>query len=54
MKIIWIIISCIGLLASVLPSILVFYGVVELQTHKTMMLVGMILWFVTAPSWLKK
>ena len=54
MKTIWKTISYIGLLATVVPSILVFSGVVELQTHKMMMLVGMILWFITAPFWLNK
>lgn len=47
-------ISYIGLLATVVPSILVFSGAIELQMHKTMMWIGMVLWFVTAPFWLKK
>jgi len=45
-------ISYIGLLATVVPSFLVFGGTIELQTHITMMSIGMILWFVTAPFWM--
>ena len=32
----------------------VFSGVIELKTHKTMMGIGMVAWFVTAPLWMKK
>ena len=49
MKILLSIIAFIGLLATILPSILVFSGIIELETHKTTMVIGMILWFVTAP-----
>ena len=44
----------IGLLATVLPSILVFSGAIEPGTHKTVMAVGMVLWFVTAPFFMKR
>ena len=47
-------ISYAGLLATVVPSILVFSGAMELDTHKTFMWIGMVLWFGTAPFWLKK
>lgn len=47
-------ISYIGLLMTVVPSILVFSGAMELDTHKTLMLIGMVLWFATAPFSLKK
>jgi len=47
-------IALIGLLATVLPSILVFSSAIEPATHKTMMVVGMILWFVTAPFFMKR
>jgi len=47
-------ISYIGLLLTVVPSILVFSGSIELDTHKTMMLIGMVIWFVAAPFWVKK
>ena len=54
MKTIWKTISYVGLIATVVPSILVFSGMAELQTHKTMMLIGMILWFITAPFWMNR
>ena len=47
-------ISYVGLLLTVVPSILLFSGIVELQAHKTAMLVGMLLWFITAPLWLNR
>ncbi|QDU71461.1 hypothetical protein [Mucisphaera calidilacus] len=37
-----------GLLLTLAPSLLYFYGVIEHSTTKTLMLVGMILWFVAA------
>lgn len=48
------IISYIALLATVLPSVLVFAGVIELETHKWIMFIGMIVWFVTAPFSIKR
>jgi hypothetical protein len=54
MKILLCTLGLIGLLATVLPAILVFSGVIEPETHKTIMLIGMILWFVTAPFFMKR
>jgi len=45
-------VSYLGLLATVLPSILVFSDAIELRTHKAFMLAGLILWFATAPFWM--
>lgn len=47
-------ISYVGLLATVVPSILVLGGSIELDAHKTLMWIGMVVWFVTAPFWMKK
>ncbi|MFD3002996.1 hypothetical protein ACFS7Z_21710 [Pontibacter toksunensis] len=47
-------ISYIGLFLTVVPSLLVFAGVIELSFHKTLMLVGTLLWFLTAPFWMNK
>jgi len=47
-------ISFVGLLATIVPAILVFNGVMQLETHKTIMLIGMILWFGTAWYTMKK
>lgn len=48
------IVSYIALLLTVIPSILVFTGTIELETHKLLMLFGTIVWFLTAPFWLNK
>jgi uncharacterized membrane protein len=54
MKILLSSLAFVGLLATVLPSILVCFGAIELGTHKTIMVIGMILWFVTAPFFMKR
>jgi hypothetical protein len=54
MKILLSILGLAALLATVLPSVLVYFGAIELGTHKTLMVIGMILWFVTAPFFMKK
>jgi len=41
-------ISLIGLLLTILPSILVFSGTLTLSSHKFYMTIGMILWFASA------
>lgn len=48
------IISYLGLILTVVPSFLVFAGVIELSFHKTLMLIGTLLWFLTAPFWMNK
>ena len=47
-------ISYIGLLATIVPSILVFSGVMQLSMHKMIMVIGMVLWFATAPFTINK
>ena len=47
-------ISYAALLATVLPSVLVFAGTIELDTHKWIMVIGMVVWFVTAPFSIKE
>jgi len=54
MKILLCTLGLIGLLATVLPAILVFSGIIEPGTHKTVMLIGMIVWFATAPFVMKR
>ena len=54
MKILLCIGAFIGLLATILPSMLVFSGTIEPGTHKAIMAIGMILWFVTAPFFRKR
>ncbi|MCC9135601.1 hypothetical protein ACFSKU_13170 [Pontibacter silvestris] len=46
--------SLIGLVLTVVPSFLVFAGIIELSFHKTLMFIGTLLWFSTAPFWMNK
>lgn len=54
MKNLLVIISILSLVITIVPSFLVFAGVMTLEMNKTLMLVGTIGWFVTAPSWMNK
>jgi len=53
MKPFLILISILGLALSVVPAFLVFYGVITWDAHANLMIVGMVLWFATAPFWMK-
>lgn len=46
--------SCLGLGLTVIPSFLVFTGMIGWNVHANLMFAGMVLWFVTAPFWLGK
>ena len=46
--------SLAGLLLTVGPAFLVFAGRIPWSTHATLMLVGTLLWFLSAPFWMKK
>ncbi len=54
MKTILKVISIIGLILTLAPSILVFTGSITLDMNKWLMLSGTILWFVSAPFWMNK
>lgn len=54
MKVLLIIMSIIGLGLTIIPSILVFMQDISLESHKQFMLIGMIMWFATAPLWIKE
>jgi hypothetical protein len=47
------ILSLIGLALTVLPAFFVLYSGMPWKTHAQLMFVGMILWFFTAPFWMK-
>ena len=47
------VISYAGLALTLIPSFFVFYGKIAMNTNQTLMLAGMIMWFVTAPFWMK-
>lgn len=48
------ILSLAGLLLTITPSVLVFAQEISLDAHKTYMIFGMVLWFFTAPFWMKE
>ena len=48
------ILSAIGLILTLAPSFMVFSGVITLDMDKWLMLLGTIMWFVTAPFWMNK
>lgn len=45
--------SLIGLALTVVPAFLVFAGTLTWETHATLMILGTLLWFVTAPFWMR-
>jgi len=47
-------ISYIGLVLTLIPSLLVFTGNISLDSCKMLMLIGTIVWFVSAPGWMNK
>lgn len=53
MKTILKIISGLGLVLTFVPSILVFNGIIDLKVHNSLMIIGLIIWFGTAPFWMK-
>ena len=53
MKLLLKIISLSGLALTIVPSFLVFKGVIEMNTHFILMVVGLVLWFSSAPFWMK-
>lgn len=46
--------SVLGLGLTIVPSILVMSGQLEWKTHGTLMFIGMLLWFASAPFWMRK
>lgn len=48
-----ILVSIIGLVLTVFPSFFVLYQAITPEFHMQLMFVGMLLWFITAPFWMK-
>lgn len=48
------IISYLALAGTIIPSMLVFFGDMDLQTNKNIMTISMIVWFATVPFWINK
>ena len=53
MKTILKILSGFGLAFTFIPSLLVFNGVISMKTHFICMLIGILLWFGSAPFWME-
>jgi hypothetical protein len=53
MKKLLIVISFTGLALTIVPSLLVFKGLIGVNSHFWLMAIGMVLWFATAPFWMK-
>ena len=45
--------SALGLALTVVPAVLVFVGGLAWDTHAGLMLAGTVLWFATAPLWMR-
>lgn len=54
MRILLILLSLAGLALTIVPSVLVFHQQITLEDHKLYMTIGMVLWFATAPLWVKE
>lgn len=54
MKPLLIVISLAGLGLTIVPSALVFIQEISLEDHKQLMLFGMLMWFFSAPFWMKE
>jgi hypothetical protein len=54
MKILLQLVSLVGLLLTIVPSLLYFTEVISKPNHQWLMFAGTILWFATAPFWMNK
>ena len=54
MKTLLIVASMLALGLTVVPAFLVFQGALTWQTHAVLMLIGTVLWFATAPFWMRQ
>ena len=53
MKLLTQILSAVGLALTVGPSFFVFSGHITWDTHHVLMIIGTVLWFISAPYWMK-
>jgi hypothetical protein len=54
MKMIMAVVAIVALGLTVVPSLLVFNGMMDIDLHKKLMLAGTVLWFIAAPIWFRK
>ena len=48
------IVSYVALGGTIIPSLLVFFGDMDIQMNKNIMAISMVVWFATAPLWINK
>jgi hypothetical protein len=48
------VVSFAGLVLTLIPSFIVFYQRIDLDSNKNLMLLGTVLWFATSPFWMNK
>lgn len=54
MKVILKCLSLAGLLLTIVPAILVSRGNLEIESHYSLMIVGMVVWFIATPFWMQE
>lgn len=47
------VLSVVGLALTIVPAFFVFTGVLDIAAHRQFMFVGMVLWFLCAPFWMR-
>ncbi|WP_200975596.1 hypothetical protein [Echinicola sp. 20G] len=47
-------ISFLALALTIVPSFLVFSGAIDADLCKTLMFIGTVAWFITAPKWMNR
>lgn len=52
-RIIITILAITGLVLTILPSFLLFSGIITPDLNKQLMFIGFLLWFIIAPGWLR-
>ena len=51
MKLLLKLVALLGLLLTLVPSFLLFSGLIERTTQTGLMVAGMLVWFIAAPFW---
>ena len=54
MRVLLKIISLIGLLLTMITPVLIFMGKIDLEETKSLIALGMMAWFASAPFWINK
>jgi hypothetical protein len=54
MKTVLKIVSYVGLVLTVVPAFAVMAGAISWETHALLMFIGMVVWFCSAPFWMRR